>query len=80
MMFIFGFVWSIINVGAGYRFVCLIAENDRRRTRGEKIAWLIFCVFIGLPIFLFLAIMPFAGGWIVKAVVKKVHAIMIPCD
>lgn len=71
MMFIFGFCWGCVNAMVGWAY--MVGTWGNRRDRHETTNFLIslFNLFIALPIFLALIIMPFFGGWIVVPIVQK---------
>lgn len=69
MMFFFGFIWGVINLGVMAGYFGLVFSESRYSPRNRP-TWFItlkvlFNLFIMLPIALFLVIMPFFGGWIV---------------
>lgn len=78
MMFIFGFVWGCINIWACCAWVVQISNWEHPQGSFGKTVISSFYIFIGVPLFLLLAIMPFFGGWIVVPIVQKVCAFKSP--
>lgn len=75
MMFMFGFSWGWVNLLAAYGY-CRWWQGERGyRTEFAKTAVTLFSLFIALPVFALLCIMPFFGGWIVTPIVQKVRPI-----
>lgn len=72
MMWIFGFFWGIVNLCMGYVYVNILANRGQQGPRKANLCLFFSIVFIGLPIYAFLVIMPFFGGWIVTPLVRKV--------
>ncbi|GJE84629.1 hypothetical protein PsYK624_007050 [Phanerochaete sordida] len=71
MMFIFGFVWSIVNLMVGWAALAASLEGRYNRSRTANYMINLFSIFIAFPIFVFLFIMPFCGGWIVVPLVSS---------
>ncbi|KIP01336.1 hypothetical protein PHLGIDRAFT_131293 [Phlebiopsis gigantea 11061_1 CR5-6] len=79
MMIIFGFVWSSVNFIAACGYFALVHDTDyRRRFSGQTLRWLT-TIFVAVPVWAFMIVMPFAGGWIVTPLVKQ-HAWKHWCD
>ncbi|CAL1701572.1 unnamed protein product [Somion occarium] len=83
MMFFFGFIWGVINLGVMAGYFGLVFSESRYSPRNRP-TWFItlkvlFNLFIMLPIALFLVIMPFFGGWIVLPL-EQIHAWNHRCD
>lgn len=70
MMFMFGFVWGCVN-----GIVALLYYGEPSKGRFKCAQRLLKIILF--PVFLFLVIMPFFGGWIVPPIVQKVSPLLI---
>lgn len=73
MMWLFGFAWGIVNLFVGYFHIQVLANGGQQRSRRTNTFTLFLIVFVALPVYTFLVIMPFFGGWIVTPIVQKVR-------
>lgn len=75
MMFIFGFVWGTVNLIVFWSYLTVASENQGYRKVGVNLSLWTFNLLVIVPIWIFMTIMPFFGGWIVTPIVKKVSRI-----
>ena len=73
MMFLFGFVWGIVNLGVAW--MCYAWLFSSSSTLGAVLTTMniLANVFLILPFWLILIIMPFFGGWIVVPIAQRVR-------
>ena len=75
MMFIFGFFLGCVNIWSVIIYIGLVTDDDDDKDN-DMSWWSFICTFIhiiiGLPVVLFLILMPFFGGFIVPPIVKNV--------
>lgn len=76
MMWIFGFAWGIVNLSVGCFYIRFLANGGQQRSRRANMVALFLIVFVALPVYTFIVIMPFFGGWIVTPLVQKVRIIL----
>ena len=72
MMIIFGFFLSSVNFMVAWGYYAMVHESNWQRRRSNSTLRWLSSVFVALPIWTFMVIMPFAGGWIVTPLVKQV--------
>ena len=72
MMILWGFVWGWANALAGYAYWHIYRYHRVRQSAAKKALWDLVTIFIALPIFAFLSIIPSCGAWIFAPIVAQV--------
>lgn len=72
MMFLFGFVWGVVNLCAAWMYYAWLFGSGSSRGRFLTTMNVLANVFIVLPFWATLIIMPFFGGWIVVPIAQRV--------
>ncbi|KAI0080681.1 hypothetical protein K474DRAFT_1704492 [Panus rudis PR-1116 ss-1] len=71
MMFFFGFVWGVVNLAMAGIYYTLAFGGRRVLPPVLSFLMVLFNVLIMFPIWAFLVIMPFFGGWIVVPLAQR---------
>lgn len=77
MMYLFGFVWGWVNIGAivaYYGSTCDDSYFTLSKNRVVNVLYFFFQVIVVPIAALFLIIMPFFGGWIITPIIQHVSA------
>ena len=73
MMFLFGFVWGVVNLGVAWMYYAWLFGSSSSKNAVLTSLNVLFNIFVVLPFWAFLIIMPFFGGWIVVPIAQRVR-------
>lgn len=77
VMFLFGFVWGIVNLGVAWMYYAWLFGSGSSRGRVLTTLNILANVFIVLPFWAVLIIMPFFGGWITVPIAQRVSLLYL---
>ncbi len=73
MIFLFGFVWGIVNLGVAWMYYAWLFGSNSSRNGVLSFMNVLFNIFVVLPFWAVLIIMPFFGGWIAVPIAQRVR-------